>query len=149
MLLHMNPETPPERQLQQAVDLLEKGGLLIYPTDTVYALGCDIANKAAVERVCQLKGVDCKKHRFACIVPDMKTLGQYTVQVDTATFKLVNRLLPGPYTLILNASNQIPRHFLNKRREVGLRWFAGWAARYSPPAFGTKTKSWSIARTLS
>lgn len=121
MLLKINPETPQERKLSQAVELLRQGGLLIYPTDTVYGIGCDVTNKRAVERVHALRGTDPAKTQLSCLCSNLSILGEYTTQVDTPTFKLIKRLLPGPYTLILNASREVPRHFQSKRKTVGIR----------------------------
>lgn len=121
MLLTIHPDNPQERLVAQVVDCLKKGGIVIYPTDTVYGLGCDIHNKKAIERICRIKGVKPEKAMFSCICEDFKTMGNYTLHVHTPIFKLMKRVLPGPYTFILEASDQIPRHFQSKRRTVGIR----------------------------
>ncbi len=100
---------------------LEKGGIIIYPTDTVYALGCDIKSKKALEKVCQLKGINPEKSLFSCICSDMKQMGELALHVTTPMFKIMKRALPGPYTFILEASKNIPRHFQSRRKTVGIR----------------------------
>jgi tRNA threonylcarbamoyl adenosine modification protein (Sua5/YciO/YrdC/YwlC family) len=121
LLLKINPETPQERKIEQVVECLRNDGVIIYPTDTVYGIGCDIHSKHAIQRICQIKGVDPEKTNFSCICPDLKILGEYAVQVDTPAFKVMKRLLPGPYTFIVKASKHIPRHFQSKRKTVGIR----------------------------
>lgn len=121
MLLRINPDNPQERLLQQAVDVLRQGGIVIYPTDTVYGIGCDIANKKAVEKVARLKGQDPGKANFACICPDLSILSDYAAQVTTPEYKLLRHALPGPYTFILRASKNVPRHFQSSKKTVGLR----------------------------
>lgn len=121
MLFKMHPDNPPQRLVDQAVEILKQGGVIIYPTDTVYGIGCDITNKNAVKRVAQLKGVNPEKANFACICEDVAIIGEYANQVDTPTYKLMKRLLPGPYTFILKASKKVPRHFQSKKKTVGIR----------------------------
>lgn len=121
MLLTIHPENPQERLLQQVDECLKKGGIIIYPTDTVYGLGCDIHNKRAIERICRIKGIKPEKALFSCICEDFKRIGDYTVHVHTPIFKLMKRTLPGPFTFILEASHNIPRHFQSKRKTVGIR----------------------------
>lgn len=115
------PNTPPERLLNQVVDILKKGGVVIYPTDTVYGLGCDIHNKAAIERICRIKGVNPEKVNFACICHDVGIISEYAAQVSTPLYKLMRNALPGPYTFILKASKTIPRHFQSRKKTVGIR----------------------------
>lgn len=107
------------RVMEQIADLLNDGGIIIYPTDTTYAIGCHALKERAVERICQLKGIDPKKHRFSLVFPDMSTISEY-VKVDNATFKLMRRNLPGPFTFILPAGSRLPKIFRN-RKEVGIR----------------------------
>ena len=120
MLLKIHPDNPQERYLEQVVDVLRSGGVIIYPTDTVYGLGCDIQNKKAVEKVCQIKGLDPAKTHLSCVCEDISIIGSYASRVDDDTFKLMKRALPGPYTFILKASKKIPRHFQHKKT-VGIR----------------------------
>lgn len=121
MFLQIHPDNPQERMVKQVVDCLKAGGIIIYPTDTVYGLGCDIHNKKAIERICRIKGIKPEKAMLSCVCEDFKTMGNYTLHVHTPIFKMMKRVLPGPYTFILEASDQIPRHFQSKRKTVGIR----------------------------
>ncbi len=121
MILKIHPENPQERLIEQVTECLKNGGVIIYPTDTVYGLGCDIHNKKAIEIICRIKGIKPEKSLFSCICEDFKRIGDYTVHVHTPIFKLMKRVLPGPYTFILEASRNIPRHFQSKRKTVGIR----------------------------
>jgi tRNA threonylcarbamoyl adenosine modification protein (Sua5/YciO/YrdC/YwlC family) len=120
MLLKIHPDNPQERYLDQVIDVLRSGGVIIYPTDTMYGLGCDINNKKAVERVCQIKGINPAKNNLSCVCEDISIIGSYASRVDDDTFKIMKRALPGPYTFILKASKKIPRHFQHKKT-VGIR----------------------------
>lgn len=113
-------ENPNEKVIQKVVKTLRNGGLVIYPTDTVYGLGCDITNTKALERVAQIKGVKLAKANFSFICNDLSHLSDYVKQIDTPTFKLLKRALPGPYTFILPGSNNLPNPF-KKRKTVGIR----------------------------
>lgn len=119
--LEIHPDNPQPRAMKQVIDCLRSGGIIIYPTDTVYALGCDIHSKKAMERVCQIKGIDPEKARFTCICPDMKSVGEYVLHLSTPVFRVIRRAMPGPYTFILEASKNIPRHFQSRRKTVGVR----------------------------
>lgn len=114
------PENPNPRDIKKVVDIISKGGLVIYPSDTVYALGCDITNLKALERVAQLKGVKLDKANFSFVCADLSNLSDYVRQIDSATFKLLKRALPGPYTFILPGNNNLPTVF-KKKKEVGIR----------------------------
>ena len=107
------------RVVGQIADMLNGGGIIIYPTDTTYAIGCHALKERAIERICQIKGIDARKHRFSIVFPDMSTISEY-VKVDNATFKLMRRNLPGPFTFILPAGSRLPKIFRN-RKEVGIR----------------------------
>lgn len=107
------------RVMEQIADLLNDGGIIIYPTDTTYAIGCHALKERAVERICQIKGLDPKKHLFSIVFPDMSAISEY-VKVDNASFKLMRRNLPGPFTFILPAGSRLPKIFRN-RKEVGIR----------------------------
>ncbi len=117
--LETNPENPQSRYIQQAIDVLNDGGLVIYPTDTVYGLGCDLFNKKAIERIYQIKGVK-KKSRLSFICPDLKNIAKYA-HVSTPAYKIMRHLLPGPFTFILEATREVPKILLEKRRTVGIR----------------------------
>jgi tRNA threonylcarbamoyl adenosine modification protein (Sua5/YciO/YrdC/YwlC family) len=121
MLLTIHPENPEPRKIKQVVDVLAQGGLVIYPTDTVYGLGCDIYNQKAIERLCRLKGVKPDKMSFSFICNDLSHISEYTLNLDTPTYKIMKRALPGPYTFILKANNSIPKLFKNNKRTVGIR----------------------------
>lgn len=105
--------------LQRVVDVLEDGGIIIYPTDTVYAIGCHALKERPIERICRLKGIDPKKHPLAIVCADLSGISQYA-RVENAVFKLMKRVLPGPFTFVLNADSRLPKIFRN-RKEVGIR----------------------------
>jgi|TARA_R110002020_G_scaffold199778_3_gene401561 tRNA threonylcarbamoyl adenosine modification protein (Sua5/YciO/YrdC/YwlC family) len=113
-------ENPNPKDIKKVVDVLRNGGLVIYPSDTVYALGCDITNNRALERVALLKGVKMEKANFSFVCEDLSNLSDYVRQIDSATFKLLKRALPGPYTFILPGNNNLPTVF-KKKKEVGIR----------------------------
>lgn len=119
-LIKIYPENPNPREIQRAVAVLRSGGLVIYPSDTVYALGCDITNKSALERIARIKGVKLDKANFSFVCEDLSNLSDYVKQIDNSTFKLLKRALPGPYTFILPGSNDLPSAF-KKKKEVGIR----------------------------
>ncbi|MEZ4686033.1 MAG: L-threonylcarbamoyladenylate synthase [Bacteroidia bacterium] len=120
-LITLHPQNPQPRLIAEIIDTLKAGGVIIYPTDTRYALGCDIYNKSAVTRIAKIKGVEPEKALFSCICPDFKTIGNYTGQIDNNTFKIMKQAFPGPYTFILPASKNIPRHFQSRRKTLGVR----------------------------
>lgn len=120
MRLELHPSTPQDRLLRQAAEVLQKGGVIIYPTDTLYGFGCDITNKKAVNRICQIKGIDPQKASLSCVCEDLKIIATYANHVSTPVYKLMRNALPGPYTFILEASKDIPRHFQTKKT-VGIR----------------------------
>lgn len=108
------------KEIQKVVDVLRSGGLVIYPTDTVYGLGCDITKTKAMEKVAKIKGVKLEKANFSFVCNDLSHLSDYTKQIDTPTYKILRRSLPGPYTFILNGSNSLPKAF-KKKKTVGIR----------------------------
>lgn len=114
------PENPNPKAVQKVVEVLKRGGLVIYPTDTVYGLGCDITNIKALERIAQIKGVKLEKSNFSFVCEDLSNLSDYVKQIDTSTFKILKRALPGPYTFILPGSKSLPNPF-KKRKTVGIR----------------------------
>ncbi len=121
MLLHIHPVNPDFRKLKIVVECLMDGGVIAYPTDTIYGIGCDIFNKKAVERVCRIKKVDIKKHNFSFICYDLRHISDFTKQLETPTYKLMKKTLPGPFTFILKANTSIPKLFKNKKKTVGIR----------------------------
>ena len=119
MLLEINPINPEQRKINLVVDLLRQGGVIAYPTDTIYGIGCDITNKKAIERVYQIKHRP--KHKpFSFICSDLKNISHYA-KVSNYAYKTMRRLLPGPYTFILEGSNQVPKMMLTKRKTAGIR----------------------------
>lgn len=114
------PENPNPKEIKKVVDILKQGGLVIYPTDTVYGLGCDITNTKALERLAKLKGVKLEKANFSFVCSDLSNLSEYVKQIDTQSFKILKRALPGPYTFILPGNNNLPKEF-KKRKTVGIR----------------------------
>jgi len=121
MLLRIYPENPNPKEIKKVVDCLKNGGVIIYPTDTVYGIGCDVNNKKAMERVCRIKGLDLKKHNLAFVCYDLSHIAAFTKQLATSTYKLMKKTLPGPYTFILEANNSIPKLFKNSKKEIGIR----------------------------
>jgi tRNA threonylcarbamoyl adenosine modification protein (Sua5/YciO/YrdC/YwlC family) len=119
-LLKIYPENPNPKAIQKVVDVLRKGGLIIYPTDTVYGLGCDITNVKALERIAKIKGVKLDRSNFSFICHDLSNLSDYVTQIETPIFKLLKRSLPGPYTFILPGANSLPYPF-KKKKTVGIR----------------------------
>ena len=113
-------ENPNPREIEKAVAILKRGGLIIYPTDTVYGLGCDITNIKALERIARIKGVKLEKSNFSFVCYDLSNLSDYVKQIDTSVFKILKRALPGPYTFILPGSKNLPNPF-KKRKTVGIR----------------------------
>ena len=121
MLIKLYENNPDQRQIDKIVQLLRNGGVIIYPTDTVYGMGCDITKSRAVERVARIKGVKPEKAQFSFICSDLSHLSDFARQVDNNTFKLMKSYLPGPFTFILNASNMVPRSIKQQRKTVGIR----------------------------
>lgn len=121
MLLKLFPDNPSERHLKTVVDCLKAGGVIIYPTDTVYGLGCDIMQIKAVDRVAQIKGIKREKANFSFICHSLSQLADFTRPIPNPVFKLMRRTLPGPFTYILNANNNVPNVFQSKKKTVGIR----------------------------
>ncbi len=113
-------DNPNPKEIAKVVAVLKKGGLIVYPTDTVYGLGCDITNNKALERVARIKGVKLDKANFSFVCHDLSNLSDYVKQIDTATFKVLKRALPGPYTFILPGAKSLPNAF-KKKKTVGIR----------------------------
>lgn len=113
-------DKPSEAAIKKVVDVLRDGGLVIYPTDTVYGLGCDITNSRALERIAKIKGIKLEKANFSFVCSDLSNLSDYVKQIDTSTFKILKRTLPGPYTFILPGNNDLPKEF-RKKKTVGIR----------------------------
>ena len=121
MLLRIHPVDPQPRLIRQVVEILRAGGIIIYPTDTVYGIGCDILQADAIERICRLKGIDPRKANLSFICNDLSHLSEYTKPISTPTFRLLKEHLPGPYTFILPASKLVPKILQSKKSTIGLR----------------------------
>jgi len=119
-LIRIYPENPDERRIRQVVECLRDGGLVIYPTDTVYGLGCDIFNTRAVEKIAKIKGIKPQKNDFSFICYDLSHIADYA-RVGNSAFKLMKKVLPGPYTFILDANNQVPKLLNTNKKTVGIR----------------------------
>jgi len=136
-------DNPNSKEIEKIVKILQKGGLIIYPTDTVYGLGCDITNTKALERIAKIKGIKLDKANFSFVCNDLSHLSDYVKQIDTATYKILKRGLPGPYTFILPGSNSLPKVF-KKRKTVGIRVPDNNIARAIVAALGNPIVSTSI-----
>jgi tRNA threonylcarbamoyl adenosine modification protein (Sua5/YciO/YrdC/YwlC family) len=121
MILKIHPQNPEQRKVDQVIDCLRDGGVIIYPTDTVYGIGCDIYNQKAVERICRIRNIDRKKANFSFICYDLSHLSDFARNVDTATYKLMKKAFPGPFTFVLQAKNTVPDLFKSKKKTVGIR----------------------------
>lgn len=121
MLVRIHPDNPQERLLEQVVDTLRDGGVIIYPTDTVYGIGCDITNNRAIERVARIKGIKIEKAHFSFICYDLSHLSDFTRQLDNKVFKVMKKNLPGAFTFILHANSNVPRIFKHKKKTIGIR----------------------------
>ncbi len=121
MFLHLHPDNPQPRQIKTIVDCLLSGGIIIYPTDTIYGLGCDIFQHKAVERICRIKEVEPQKAQLSFICDDLSDLSTYTKSISTPLYRLLKQYLPGPYTFILPASKEVPKILKSKKDTIGLR----------------------------
>ncbi len=121
MLLKIYPDNPSQRHILTVVETLRKGGVIIYPSDTVYGLGCDITKPRAIERVAQIKGIRKEKAQFSFVVYDLSHLADFTKPIPNPVFKLMKKAFPGPYTFILNANNNVPNLLQSNKKTVGIR----------------------------
>ena len=121
MLLQIHPLNPQPRLLKQVVECLKSGGVIAYPTDTIYGLGCDIMQHKAIERICRIKNIDPQKSQLSFICRDLSNLSDYTKSIDTPLYRMLKNYLPGPYTFILPASKQVPKILQSKKSTIGLR----------------------------
>ncbi len=119
MRLAINPQHPQPRKIERAKEVLEQGGIIAYPTDTVYGLGCDITNKKAVDRIYQIKAMP-REHLMSFVCPDLSDIASYGFVNDSA-YRIMKRLVPGPYTFILKATREVPKVLMMKRKTVGIR----------------------------
>jgi tRNA threonylcarbamoyl adenosine modification protein (Sua5/YciO/YrdC/YwlC family) len=121
VLIDIHPENPNPRGISKVVECLKDGGVVIYPTDTIYGIGCDIFQPKAVERIAKIKGIDLKKQNFSFVCSDLSHLSDYTLPIERSLYKIMRKVLPGPYTFILNANSNIPKLFKIKKKTVGIR----------------------------
>jgi tRNA threonylcarbamoyl adenosine modification protein (Sua5/YciO/YrdC/YwlC family) len=121
MLLEIHPNNPNPRHIATVVDCLKSGGIIAYPTDTIYGLGCDIFQPKAIEKIAQIKGVDPAKAQLSFVCADLSDLSKYTKSISTPLYRLLKNYLPGPFTFILPASKQVPKLLQNKKNTIGLR----------------------------
>jgi tRNA threonylcarbamoyl adenosine modification protein (Sua5/YciO/YrdC/YwlC family) len=121
MLIQIHPQNPQPRLIKQIVECLQDGGVVVYPTDTIYGLGCSINHHKAVERICKIKNVDPEKAQLSFICKDLSHLSDYTKSIDTPLYRLLKSYLPGPFTFILPASKQVPKILQSKKSTIGLR----------------------------
>ena len=144
MLLEINPDHPEPRKIRQAVDVLEAGGVIAYPTDTVYGLGCDLTNKHAIDRLYAIKRME-RSHPLAFVCPDLSDIARYAL-VDNQVYRVLRRFLPGPYTFILPATREVPKLVQMKRKNVGIRVPACEATRALARELGRPIISSTAAR---
>ena len=121
LLLQLHPLNPQPRLIKQVVECLKSGGVIAYPTDTIYGLGCDIMQHKAIERICRIKNIDPQKSQLSFICRDLSNLSDYTKSIDTPLYRMLKNYLPGPYTFILPASKQVPKILQSKKSTIGLR----------------------------
>lgn len=121
MLIKIYPDNPNEKAIEQVVDVLKKGGLIIYPTDTVYGLGCDITNPKAIEKVARIRGIKPEKANFSFICYDLSHISDYIKPIDNETFRILKKALPGAFTFIFNASKKVPKLLSSNKKTVGIR----------------------------
>lgn len=121
MLLQIHPKDPQERYIKQVADTLRDGGIIIYPTDTIYGIGCDIFQTKAVEQICRIKQIEPKKAQLSFVCADLSNLSDYAKQISNSTYRILKEHLPGPYTFILPASKQVPKILQSKKDTIGLR----------------------------
>jgi tRNA threonylcarbamoyl adenosine modification protein (Sua5/YciO/YrdC/YwlC family) len=121
MLINIHPDNPEPRKINQVIEVLKNDGVIIYPTDTIYGLGCDINSHKAMERICAIKRINPEKANLTFICSDLSNITDYSRPVSTSIYKIMKRCLPGPYTFILNANNSLPKLLRNKKKTVGIR----------------------------
>lgn len=119
--IRLYEQNPDPKRVRQVVDVLRNGGVIIYPTDTVYGLGCDITNQRAVERICKIKGINPKKHNFSFVCADLSNIAQYTRVITKPVFKMMKKAFPGPFTFILEASSLVPKILHSNKKTIGIR----------------------------
>jgi tRNA threonylcarbamoyl adenosine modification protein (Sua5/YciO/YrdC/YwlC family) len=144
MLLHVHPDNPQPRLIKQIAECLKDGGVVAYPTDTIYGLGCDIFQHKAVEKICRIKGINPQKVQLSFICRDLSHLSDYTKSIDTPLYRMLKNYLPGPYTFILPASKQVPKILQSKKSTIGLRVPDNEICRHILDALGNPLLSTSL-----
>ena len=144
MLIHVHPKDPQARLIQQVAECLKDGGVVVYPTDTIYGLGCDIFQPKAVEKICKIKQVDPAKAQLSFICRDLSHLSDYTKSIDTPLYRMLKSYLPGPYTFILPSSKQVPKILQSKKSTIGLRMPDNEICRHILDALGHPLLSASL-----
>lgn len=144
MRLQLHPDNPQPRLIKQVIECLKDGGVIIYPTDTIYGLGCDIMQHKAVERICKIKNIDSQKAQLSFICRDLSHLSDYTKSIDTPLYRMLKSYLPGPYTFILPASKLVPKILQNKKNTIGLRVPDNIICRHVLDALGNPILSASL-----
>lgn len=144
MLIKIYPENPNPKAIEQIVEILKKGGLIIYPTDTVYGLGCDITNQKAIEKICRIRNIKLEKANFSFICSDLRHISDFIKPIDTIVFRVLKKALPGPFTFIFNANNNVPKLLSSKKKTVGIRIPDNEIARAIVEALGNPIISTSI-----
>jgi tRNA threonylcarbamoyl adenosine modification protein (Sua5/YciO/YrdC/YwlC family) len=142
--IQLHPDNPQPRLVKQVIECLKDGGVIIYPTDTIYGLGCDIAQHKAVERICKIKNIDPQKAQLSFICRDLSHLSDYTKSIDTPLYRMLKSYLPGPYTFILPASKLVPKILQNKKNTIGLRVPDNIICRHILDALGNPILSASL-----
>ena len=121
MLLEINKDNPDARKVLKINEILTKGGVIIYPTDTVYGLGCDMNNQKAIERICRLRNLNPKKVHLSIVCRNLSQISEFTLPIDNRIFRMLRKNLPGPFTFILKGNNRLPKIFKNRRKTIGIR----------------------------
>ncbi len=121
MIVKIYPENPNFKQIEKVVEILRNGGIIVYPTDSVYGMGCDIHNHKSVEKIAKLRGIKPEKAKFSIICHDLSQISAYTKPINNSIFKLMKKNLPGPFTFILNANSKVPALFLSNKKTIGIR----------------------------
>ena len=147
MILNINPDNPQENKIREVVQCLRKGGVIVYPTDSIYAIGCDLYNQKAIEKICRIKQVKPDKTKFSFVCYDLSDLSQYAKQLDNSIFKSMKRTLPGAFTYILNASSKVPKIIQAKKKTVGIRVPDNNIPRMIVKELGNPILSTSMKRT--
>jgi len=121
MILKVYPENPNSKTIEKIVDVISKGGVVVYPTDTVYSFGCSIHSVSGIERIAKLKNIDAKKYEFTVVFDNISHISQYAKAFDNQVYKILKRHLPGPFTFILESNNELPKHLRNNSKTIGVR----------------------------